>query len=195
MEQVRNVAIGGKNFTINEGAYSMLDKWLYSFRLKVEPREQVDDIMREIEERVAELFEENMKSYYNVVDEALTRKVIAQLGMPDGSSPFASFAGASHQGAYTKSESDYAGTPNHKLYRDDDNRIIGGVCSGISLYLDIDTVIVRVIAVILLLFATCGFWIYLILWIIMPMARTPLQKCELRGITPSAENLRKFSKF
>jgi len=47
--------------------------------------------------------------------------------------------------------------------------------------------------VVLLLCASCGFWIYLVLWIIAPKANTPTEKCELRGLEPTYENLSKFT--
>lgn len=80
----------------------------------------------------------------------------------------------------------------HRFYRDSDDKKIGGVCSGIAKYFNIDVLLVRVIAVLLIFCGTSGLWAYIILWFIAPLAETPLQKCELRGIPPTAENLRNF---
>lgn len=80
-----------------------------------------------------------------------------------------------------------------KLFRDSDDKMIGGVCSGLGFYLGADPVLVRVLFLIALLFGTLGFWVYLIIWIVAPLAVNPVQKCEMRGLAPTAENLGKFS--
>lgn len=183
MEQIRNVAIGGKSFVISEDAYKMLDKYLTLFKCRIEPASEADDVMVEIEERIAELFCEAVRYPKSVVDTEIVSRVIKQLGMPDGSSP----EGFS-EGAADKTES----SP-HRYYRDADGRIFAGVCSGLALYFNVDVMLVRILAVILLFCGGIGFWAYIILWLVCPEARTPLQKCELRGLRPSAENLRNFS--
>lgn len=181
MKQITNVAIGGRNFTISNDAYAILDAWLEKFRSRVEPASQADDVMVEIEERIAELFSEAATVPNYVVDVDLVRKVTGQLGMPDGSDPADCAA------------SDRAGErPAHRFYRDSDDKKIAGVCSGIAKYFNIDVLLVRVITVILVFCGTSGLWAYIILWFISPLAVTPLQKCELLGIAPTAENLRRF---
>ena len=92
-----------------------------------------------------------------------------------------------------ETSSNPVGSPSpRKLYRDPDGKVIGGVCSGLAYYLHTDVVLIRIIAVILLFFASASFWIYLILWIIMPKAITRAQKLEMRGIPVTPENLNKF---
>ena len=87
MKQITNVAIGGRNFIISNDAYAILDSWLEKFRARVEPASQADDVMVEIEERIAELFSEAATVPNYVVDVDLVKKVTGQLGMPDGSDP------------------------------------------------------------------------------------------------------------
>lgn len=180
MKQITNVAIGGRNFTISNDAYSMLDNWLATFRSKIEPASQADDVMVEIEERIAELFTEAASVPNYVVDVDLVQKVMRQLGMPDGSDPDNGSTCAAPE------------RPVHRFYRDKDDCKIAGICSGIAKYFNIDILLVRVIAVILIFCGGCGLWAYLILWFISPVAVTPLQKCELYGWSPTAENLRRF---
>lgn len=69
-----------------------------------------------------------------------------------------------------------------RLYRSEDDRIIGGVCAGIAEYFDVDPVVIRVIAVILLFAWSFGFWLYLILWIIVP------KKSEVLGEKSSSKD-------
>ena len=82
-----------------------------------------------------------------------------------------------------------------KLFRDPDNKSLGGVCSGLALYLIADVVLLRVLFVIALFMGGVGFWAYIIFWIVAPMAYTAAQKCEMRGLPVTAENLRKFSNY
>ena len=83
--------------------------------------------------------------------------------------------------------------PVKKLYLDVESRKLGGVCSGLAAYFDIDVTLVRIIFLALLICGSFGFWLYLVIWIVAPKAVTPAQKCELRGWETSAENLAKFT--
>lgn len=80
-----------------------------------------------------------------------------------------------------------------KIYRDMDNAYIAGVCSGLSIYLDIDVVLVRIIMLVALIAGSIGFWLYLIMWIAVPKAVTAAQKCEMYGLPVTAENMAHFS--
>ena len=186
MKKVVNAGIGGRSFAMDEDAYAKLKKYLNAFRTKSNLGLQSKEVMDDLEERIAELFSDNVTQYRNVVDIALVEKVIAQLGMPDGE-------------PYTENGSDpisdiFSGNkPSKKFYRNPDNKSIAGVCSGIASYFNIDTLLVRIVFVVGLFMGSAGFWIYVILWIAAPLAETPAQKCELYGLPATAENLRKFS--
>ena len=80
-----------------------------------------------------------------------------------------------------------------KLFRDPDDKKIAGVCSGLALFLGVDVVIIRVIFLIALICGSAGGWIYIVIWIAAPEARTAAEKCELRGIPATAENIRRFT--
>lgn len=180
MKRTVSVSLGGRNFIMTEDAFSRFDAYLnvYAGTFDVQSRKKALD---DIEVKIAELLSERLAACC-VVDADLVDCVALQAGLP----PIGSNAGAFFGGFY-------ANRPVHKFYRDPDDRKIGGVCSGIALYCDIDVVIVRIIAVILLLFASAGFWIYAVVWCLAPSAQTPEQKCELRGIPCTEENLRRFS--
>ena len=91
-----------------------------------------------------------------------------------------------------KEEKNMNSTANKKFYRDSDNKFIGGVCSGLAIYFNIDTMLIRIIFLVFLLAGTAGFWAYLILWFVAPLAKTSAQKCELRGLPVTAENMAKY---
>ena len=221
MKEVMNIGIGGKSFVVETSAYEILRDYLELFSSKIKPGES-SEVMEDIESRIAELCSENISAYKNVVTESIVVKIVTQLGLPNGESyrPFqgaaagaAKGAAGAATGAATGAASASSGTSGaysgaagaaygagaeeqrvpKKLFRDSDDRMIGGVCSGLGFYLGADPVLVRVLFLIALLFGTLGFWVYLIIWIVAPLAVNPVQKCEMRGLAPTAENLGKFS--
>lgn len=188
MKKVVTVGIGGRSFVIDEDAYQKLERYLAKFRQKTGEGSEAADIMDDLEQRIAELFYDELSKSVEVVNISVVNRVIAQLGMPDGT--------AADDSADFANDSASAGlnqTVVKRLYRDPDNRIIGGVCSGLSYYVNIDMVLIRVIFAISLFLGGLGFWAYIIFWIIAPQAMTASQKCEMRGLPVTAENLRKFS--
>ena len=212
-----NIGIGGKRFVVETSAYEILRDYLELFSSKIKPGES-SEVMEDIESRIAELCSENISAYKNVVTESIVVKIVTQLGLPNGESyrPFqgaAAGAAKGAAGAATGAASASSGTSGaysgaagaaygagaeeqsvpKKLFRDSDDKMIGGVCSGLGFYLGADPVLVRVLFLIALLFGTLGFWVYLIIWIVAPLAVNPVQKCEMRGLAPTAENLGKFS--
>ena len=186
MKKVLTVGIGGRSFTIDEDAYKKLDRYLTKFRERTGMGIQAKDVMSDLEERIAELFSEVLGMGREVVNLALVERVISQLGMPDGEPMEEDFG--------VKPDYGYRDSPGKKFYRDPDDKMLGGVCSGLSLYLNIDTAIIRILFVIAFVAGTLGFWAYLIFWVVAPMAYSATQKCEMRGIPVTAENLKRFSK-
>ena len=221
MKEVMNIGIGGKSFVVETSAYEILRDYLELFSSKIKPGES-SEVMEDIESRIAELCSENISAYKNVVTESIVVKIVTQLGLPNGESyrPFQGAAAGAAKGAAGASAGSSAGAAGaysgaagasagaagaaygagaeeqrvpKKLFRDSDDKMIGGVCSGLGFYLGADPVLVRVLFLIALLFGTLGFWVYLIIWIVAPLAVNPVQKCEMRGLAPTAENLGKFS--
>ena len=181
MKKVVNAGIGGHSFVIDEDAYQRLETYLAHFRARLQGGE--DEVMEDLENRISELFLAEINQPSQVVTLDMVQRIIAQLGMPDGSYETAS-GDADHS----------SDTPApKKFYRDPDGKNIAGVCSGIALYFDIDVVLVRILFLVLLFAGTGGFWIYLIVWIVAPLADTPAKKCEMRGIPATAENMSKFN--
>ena len=186
MKKVLTVGIGGRSFTIDEDAYHKLNQYLEKFRERTGMGVQAKDVMSDLEERIAELFIEALGSGREVVNIALVDKIIAQLGMPDGEpmeDDFGAKPNFNYRELFTK----------RKYYRDSDDNMLGGVCGGLSHYINVDVVIIRIIFVVSFFVGTIGLWAYLIFWIISPMAYSAAQKCEMRGIPVTAENLRRFS--
>lgn len=185
MKTVITVGIGGRSYTIDEDAYQIMNAYLEKFREKVGIDYQTKEVMEDVESRISDLIEENLSATgKNVVDTTLVNKIISMVGLPDGSS----------ETDFSKSDSDkYQEKPIKKFYRDTDDKKIGGVCSGLAAYLDVDVSLIRIIFVIALICGSVGFWVYIVFWIITPLAKTAIQKCEMRGLNPSVENIRRYS--
>lgn len=195
MKKVVNAGIGGRSFTLDEDAYQRLNIYLDHFRqrLKVSSTSQgqTGEVMDDLESRISELFLKELSSPSEVVNIAMVCKVTTQLGMPDGSSEADDFQ---YQDCYQQEENCSSSTNTKKLFRDEDNKVIGGVASGLAAYLNLDITLVRVIMLALLLAGSLGFWLYIFIWIIAPVAKTAAQKCEMRGWPVTAENMAKFSR-
>ena len=198
MKKVQDASVGGRNFYFDVDAYERMEQYLKHFeeRLQKSPSSllyEKDEVMSDLEDRIAELLAKEIGTGNRTVNIDLVQKITEQLGMPDGvkEPEGGQQAGAGANGSDDKA--DTATQPKKKMYRDIDEKAIGGVCSGLAAFFDIDVVLVRLIAVAALIMGTAGFWIYIILMIVIPKAETPVQKCEMYGLPMTAENLARFS--
>ncbi len=183
MKKTVNVAIGGCSFIIDEDACDAISTYLDNFKEAMEESSSLNDVMDELECRMADLLKAKLGSR-EVVSLKMAEEVIEQLGYPDGYRPG---NGAKMNGG------SYNEHAVRKLFRDPDNRKIAGVCSGLATFLGVDVVIIRILFLVAFICGTAGGWIYIIIWIAAPEARTAIEKCELRGIPATAENIRKFT--
>ena len=184
MKKTLNIAIGGKSFIIDEDAHERLRNYLDTFRSRLTD-EQGSEVMNDIEARIAELLLSNLGSGQQSVSLALVNQITAQLGMPDGKPEF--------EENNETMEEQTMNNPVKKLYLDVEDRKLGGVCSGLAAYFDIDVTLIRVVFLAAFFCGGFGFWLYLIIWIVAPKALTPAKKCELRGWETNAEYLAKFT--
>ena len=183
MKKTLNIGIGGKSFIIDEDAHERLKAYLCTFRSRLK-EDQGEEVMNDIEARIAELLLANLGSPQQSVSLDMVNQITAQLGMPDGKPEYDN---------HEEIKEDNNMNPVKKLYLDVDDRKIGGVCSGLAAYFDIDVTLIRIIFLALLIGCGFGFWLYIIIWIVAPKAVTPAQKCELRGIEANAENMARFT--
>lgn len=184
MKKTLNIGIGGKSFIIDEDAHERLKDYLGTFRTRLKD-DQGQEVMDDIEARIAELLLENLGSSQQTVSLDMVNQITAQLGMPDGK--------PEKETHYEEMKEETNMNPVKKLYLDVESRKIGGVCSGLAAYFDIDVTLIRIIFLALLIGGGFGFWLYIIIWIVAPKAMTPAQKCEMRGIEANAENMARFT--
>jgi phage shock protein PspC (stress-responsive transcriptional regulator) len=175
MKKVININFQGRVVPIEETAYELLKQYIESLRRYFVNEEGRDEIINDIESRIAELFSERLKKGSTCITDEDVNAVISGMGRPeDFEAQEAEPVSSSHQQqkAYSQQESQGTGytyttsTPGRgRLYRNADDKILGGVCSGLANYLGIDPVIMRIVFV--LLFGAL-FWVYILLWIIVP---------------------------
>ena len=183
MKRTINAALGGYNFIIEEDAYEALSSYLDSFKAGLEGPDK-EARMAELERRISAILRTSLASR-ETVNVEMVNNVSQQCGMPNWTAGGAS----SGQKVY---EAEYVGAEK-KLYRDMDNKMLGGVCSGLSMYFNVDVVLLRILFLVALFIGSAGFWIYIAICIVAPAARTPKQKCEMRGIPATEENMRRFA--
>ncbi len=137
MKKAIRIHISGFIFNIDEDAYHILEKWLNSVSMQYEGEEDGDEIFKDIEMRVAELFNDKAGSG-GVISTKEVNEVVLIMGQPEE---------FEEEEQTTKSKKPYTErkrtTKQKRLYRDEDDHVIAGVCSGLWSYFGIDPVLVR----------------------------------------------------
>ena len=209
MKQVERVSLGGYAFTLEDDAARLAEEYLGELEKYYDGRTGGGEILDGIEERMAELLTEKA-GRDGVVSRPMIEEVIGVLGRPEdieaaeeGDSPTksANDGGKANDGenANDGARSSFAGStgesPKRKLYRDLNDKVVAGVCSGLAAYFKQDVALFRILFVLFTVVFTFGFWrhgigwrismgaptLYLILWICMPAAKTVRQRWEQRG--------------
>ncbi|MES2240041.1 MAG: PspC domain-containing protein [Bacteroidota bacterium] len=186
MNKTVNINLGGMFFHIDEDAYLKLSRYFEAIKRSLNNSSGQDEIIKDIEMRIAELLNEKQKSEKHVVGLKDVDEVIAIMGQPEDyiiEDEPKTFENQYQQSSSYKSK---------KLYRDSEKGMIGGVASGLGHYFNIDTVWIRVI---LLLFVFAGFGTgviaYIILWIVTPEAKSTSEKIEMTGEPVNISNIEK----
>jgi len=176
--------LSGIIFNIEENAYEKLGQYLETIRGYFRQSEGDEEIMQDIEARIAELFQERINDSKQVINMKDVDEVIAIMGQPeDYFDP-----NAEEETSERTTRSTRLRGPK-RIFRDPDDKWIGGVIGGISKYFGFDPLIMRIIWL-LFLFAGLGFILYLILWIIIPEAKTTAEKLQMEGEPVTVENIK-----
>lgn len=169
MKKTIHVEIADVDFILNGEAYDLLKDYLDQLSSLFAGLDEKEEIISDIEARIAEkLFALSKKS--SVVTHDHVHKILSKIGSPD--EIYQVLGGF-----------DLDQKPNVKpqLFRDPENAIIGGVCSGIGAYFGTDPVIVRIVFLIFILLGGAGVLVYALLWIIIPKADTPAKRRKMHG--------------
>jgi len=182
MNKTININLGGIFFHIDEVAYQKLKRYLDAIRksLSDDPQGQ-DEIINDIEHRIGELLSERITNDRQVVNENDIDEITKIMGKPED---------------YLVDEELFEDEPKtkrstniKKLFRDGDDKFLGGVCSGLAHYVGIDVIWMRIIWLVLLFGFGIGFLIYPLLWILIPQANTTAEKLQMKGEPVNIDNI------
>lgn len=182
MNKTININLGGLSFHIDEDAYQKLSRYFEAIKRSLSKSGSQDEIIRDIELRIAELFIEWQTAQNQVITLSQVDQMIAIMGQPEDYK-----IDDEPEPTYTAFQS---AKPYRKLYRDTDKGMIGGVSAGLAHYFGIDVVWIRILFAIVVFagFGT-GVIIYLILWIVTPAAVTTAEKLEMTGQAVNISNI------
>jgi len=177
MKVTVNINLGGYAFNVDDDAYERLRQYMKSLEKEFSGEPGASEIMTDIEGRISELFKARLNAYKQAITMKDVEEVMAILGSPEV------ISGSEPSGEVPPRSS-------RRMYRDPDRRVFGGVCAGISAYLDWDPLILRIIFAILIFAGGFGLGLYIILWIVLPEAKTTAQKLEMRGDPVTIDNIK-----
>lgn len=183
MNKTVNINLGGIFFHIDEDAYQKLTRYFDAIKRSLSNSSGQDEIIKDIEMRVSELFTERQKSEKHVVGLKDVDEVIAIMGQPEDYK-------IDDEDKETAS-TNYNSSQSRKLYRDTENGMIGGVLAGLGHYFGVDKVWLRIIMLVFLFVFGTGALAYFILWIVMPEAKTTAEKLEMTGEPVTISNIEK----
>ena len=186
MKKAIKINLGGLIFHIDEDAYDKMKQYLSALINQFGNNAEAREIVTDIESRVAELFQAKLKDGKQVIVLADVEDVISIMGKPN------------EYDTNDLSEDDqdagtgyYPSGSRRRFYRNTDNAVLGGVCSGLGAYFKIDANIIRIIFLVFLFIWGAALPIYIILWIALPAAQTAAQKLEMRGEEVNISNIEK----
>ena len=181
MNKIMNINIGGIIFNVDKETYDRLNSYLKEINNHFKEIEGGEEIINDIESRIVELFQQRLNSKKEVITIQDVEEVITIMGKPSD------FEGEPQDDYNDPDVRQYS---KKRMFRDIDNRMLGGVCSGLGAYFRIDTVWFRIGFVVATL-SGLSILAYLILWVIIPPARTVSEKLEMNGDPVTVSNIEK----
>jgi phage shock protein PspC (stress-responsive transcriptional regulator) len=186
--------ISGMVFYIEEQAYEKLKSYLQTIRGYFSGTDGGNDIVEDIESRIAELFSEKINASKQALLMSDVDAIIEIMGRPESFADENNSQDSSNQ--TNQSTHNQTAEPDQsqnrkRIFRDPDEKIIGGVCSGISHYFAIDPIWLRLIFAVSFFGFGAGLWVYIILWVIIPKAKTTADKLVMKGEPINIANIEK----
>jgi len=167
MNEITHIHLGREQFTIAVDAHHALRTYIGEIKKQVDSK----DVVEEVELRMAELLAERGINTHKVV----LMKDVAYLKEQLGEA--ADFADGPNIDQSELADS----TAPKRLFRDIDNALLAGVCAGLGKYFGVDAVIVRLIFILLVIFGGGGFLLYVVLWLVVPEAKTKSDRLQMQG--------------
>ncbi len=190
MKEVINITIGGLVFAIEKSAHTKLKQYLEEVAAHFKSNEAGDEIVADIESGIAEKFKAKKRSLTKAVTLGDVETVMIELGQVQDFDD--EEAEEVNKNTETEAHTGIKSGETRRLYRDKDEAILGGVGSGVAHYFGVDPVIVRVIFILLVFWGGFGLFAYLILWVIVPAAKTSAQKLSAKGKPTNLGNIKNY---
>lgn len=175
MKKTISVNLKGTNFIIEEDAYNRLETYLTKLASKLGSDPGKNDIIEDIELRIAELFNGLLNDRKTVIEDEDVAQILVNLGDPS------LYVSDEFEENRTGTEQKENESFKRRLFRDTQNGSIGGVCAGLAHYFTIDIVIVRIIFAVLFFIGGFTIPLYILLWIILPEAKTSIDRLQMHG--------------
>jgi phage shock protein PspC (stress-responsive transcriptional regulator) len=185
MKTTIKINLSGQIFNLDDDAYEALKNYLDAISKRFRDMEEGAEIIADVEARIAELFQSKISEKKEVITLDDVNDVIAIMGQPED------YLGEEEAEATYRN-----GRTSKKYYRDGDNAIFGGVCSGLAAYFGIENWLMRLLWVIFFFATGLGLMLilYIVLWIAVPKAETAAEKLEMRGEKVTISNIEKTVK-
>ena len=189
MKKTVNINLAGTFFHIDEDAFAKLSRYLEAVKKSISDPVGGDEIIQDIEARIAELFSERLEINTQVISTRELDAIIKIMGQPED---YIMDEDAAQTNSATGNQTRGETTINKQLFRDSDNKFIAGVCSGLGHYLGLEVIWVRLFWI-FLSFVTTGFGViaYLLFWILVPGAQTTSEKLKMTGEPINISNIEK----
>jgi len=186
MKKAIKINIGGLVFHIDEDAYDVLYNYLEAINKQFTNSDEGDEIIADVEARIAELFQERLSTSKQVISIIDIEFVMQVIGQPQ---EFSYDEGVEYE------DYDFGSKKSgRRMFRSPDEKILAGVCSGVAQYFSINILVVRLLFVVSVMFFGTGTLLYLILWAVIPEAKTTAQKLEMQGEQVNLSNIEKTIK-
>ncbi len=187
MKKIININVGGFAFVIEEQAYEIFNTYLEKLRANLGNGEDTNEVMNDIEMRIAELFKEKLAATgKEVVELIMVDEVISIMGKPED------FGDAEEK---VKKEHHHHESKK-RLYRDPEEKMLGGVCAGLGNYFGWDPLPLRIIFVVMFFGFGTGFLVYLVLWILVPEAKSTSDRLRMQGKPVNVDTIKqRFNDF
>jgi len=193
MKKNITININGLLFNIDEDAYFALQNYLDRLKQYFGTDNSGNEIIDDIEARISEMFHEKINKQKSLITIEDVKDIIKVMGEPVEIEEDTEFERSNREQKEEKKKEENSYTNyniKRKLYRDPDDKIIGGVSAGLGYYFGLAPIWIRLFFVVLTLFGM-SIVVYIILWIIIPEAKTTSQKLEMRGEPINIENIEK----
>lgn len=172
MKKTFSININGLLFNIDDDAFERLNDYLKNLKKHFKSTEGGEDIVNDIEARIAELLKSRTKDAQQIISLNDIHFVIETLGQPFE---------MDEENAGTGSKKTHTKHTKKRIFRDPDNQFIAGVSSGLGAYFSIDPIIVRLLFVVFTFIGGVGAIAYLTIWLLAPIASTTSEKLEMEG--------------